>query len=130
MEMQIKIESNTKINAIYKGFSIKTDQSVAGGGENSAPAPFDLFLASIGTCAGFYIKSFCAQRNISTDGIKKKKKMHYNQAERRIGGIDIEVKLPQDFPAKYKNALLQAAGACAVKKHILNPPEFSIYATE
>ncbi len=128
--MQIKIESNTKINAIYKGFSIKTDQSVAGGGENSAPAPFDLFLASIGTCAGFYIKSFCAQRNISTDGIEIIQKMHYNQAERRIGGIDIEVKLPQDFPAKYKNALLQAAGACAVKKHILNPPEFSIYETE
>ncbi|MDD3878128.1 MAG: OsmC family protein [Bacteroidales bacterium] len=124
--MHIKFNGKSKISAEYKGFSIKTDQSERGGGEGSAPAPFDLFLASIGTCAGYYIKSFCDQRDIDIDGIEITQKMIYNQMEGRISGIDIEVKLPADFPEKYKNALISAANSCAVKKHILTPPEFKI----
>lgn len=127
MNMHIKFEGRSKINAEYKGFTIKTDQGVTGGGEGTAPAPFDLFLASIGTCAGYYIKMFCDQRDISTEGIEVVQKMHYNSEERRISGIDIEIKLPENFPGKYKNAMLNAAGACAVKRHILNPPEFNIF---
>jgi len=127
MDMHIKFEGKSKISAEYKGFSIKTDQGVMSGGEGTAPAPFDLFLASIGTCAGFYIKSFCDQRNINTEGIEIVQKMAYNQEERRIGAIDIEIKLPEDFPVKYKDALINAANLCAVKRHIHTPPEFSIY---
>jgi len=127
MEMYIKFGGRSKINAEFKGFTIKTDQSERGGGEGTAPPPFDLFLASIGTCAGFYAKSFCDQRGIDTDGIELVQKMIYNPMEGRISGIDIEIKLPADFPEKYKNALISSVNACAVKKHILNPPEFNVY---
>jgi ribosomal protein S12 methylthiotransferase accessory factor len=54
MDMVVNFPGGKKVDAIYKGFTINTDQPEKGGGEGTAPSPFDLFLSSIGTCAGFY----------------------------------------------------------------------------
>ena len=53
-EIKVAFSGGLRIDAEYRGFLIKTDQPVADGGEGSAPAPFDLFLASLATCAGYY----------------------------------------------------------------------------
>jgi len=126
MDIVIKLKGNTKVSAEYKGFSINTDQPVQAGGENTAPSPFDLFLASIGTCAGFYIQSFCNQRGLDADGISIVQKLNYNREEHRISSIEIEVKLPVGFPEKYRDALINSANACTVKKHLHQAPEINI----
>jgi ribosomal protein S12 methylthiotransferase accessory factor len=69
MEMTIRLAGGMRVSADFKGFAIATDQPQESGGEGSAPSPFDLFLASLGTCAGFYIQSFCQKRGIPTQGI-------------------------------------------------------------
>lgn len=127
MEMQIYFEGNKKVNASFNGNIIKTDQPIQGGGEGSAPAPFDLFLASIGTCAGIYVKGFCDQRGISTENIKIIQKMNFNSATRLIDKIDLEIQLPNDFPEKYKEAVISSANLCAVKRHMQQAPEFDVY---
>jgi len=128
MEFEIFFEDNKKVNARYKDRIIKTDQPVEDGGDNSAPAPFDLFLASIGTCTGIYVKSFCDSRNIPSDKIKIVQSTHYNKELRLIDKISINIKLPSDFPEKYKTALLNSANLCTVKKHLQNPPEVEVTA--
>lgn len=127
MDILITLDEGKKVTAHYKDFKIVTDQPFKSGGENTAPAPFDLFLASIGTCAGIYVKSFCDQRKIPTDNIRLIQKHEINSEKAMISKIIIEIQLPTDFPEKYKSALIKAADLCAVKKHINNPPEFEIY---
>ena len=129
MEMEIFFDGGKKVNARYNGNVIKTDQPVEGGGEGSAAAPFDLFLASIGTCAGIYVKGFCDQRGIPADGIRILQTMEYNHETRLIGKINLEIKLPTDFPEKYKDAIINVANLCAVKKHLKNPPDIDVAAT-
>lgn len=129
MDIEIRFDGNKKVTALYKGFEIKTDQPVKGGGDGSAPGPFDLFLASIATCAGFYVKSFCDQRDISADGIRITQSMKHNPETRMIDQIHIDIKLPANFPEKYKQAVILAAEQCAVKKHIANAPEFFLTAS-
>ena len=68
--MRISFPGGKKVDANYKGFTIKTDQPKQEGGDGSAPEPFSFFLSSIGTCAGLYVLSFCQERNISTNDIK------------------------------------------------------------
>ena len=125
-EMKIFFEGKKKVNAEFNGQIIGTDQPLQAGGEGTAPAPFTLFLASIGTCAGIYIKSFCDQRNIPTDGISISQKMNYNYKTRLIDRIEIRVNLPKDFPEKYKPAVINAANLCAVKEHLKNPPNVEV----
>lgn len=129
MDMQITFPGGKRVDAQYKGFDIKTDQPVAGGGEGSAPSPFDLFLASLGTCAGFYVMSFCQERNISTDDIHLVMRTERDPQKKMIGRVTIEIILPEEFPEKYLSAVRQAAGLCTVKRLIQDPPEFDIKTT-
>jgi putative redox protein len=126
MEMQIELGKKQIVISEYKGFETITDQPVKAGGENSAHSPFDLFLVSIGTCAGWYVKSFCQQRQLSEEGIRLVQKTNYNKEKGLIDKIEIEIHLPSDFPDKYRDAVIKAANSCTVKKHLADPPEFSV----
>jgi len=126
--MEIYLGKNQKVTARYKGFDIETDQPVKAGGDNEHPSPFDLFLVSIGTCAGLYVKSFCRQRKISDSDIKLRLEKQRNKKTGMIEKIDITVFLPPEFPEKYREAVIKAAKQCAVKKHIFEPPEFTLRA--
>lgn len=130
MDMEITFPGGKRVDAEYKGFTIKTDQPQYGGGDGSAPAPYDLFLVSIGTCAGIYVLGFCQQRGIPSDGIKLVMRTEYNNVERRISKIFIEIQVPPDFPEQYHAAVIRSAELCAVKKYLGNPPDFDIYTTE
>ncbi|MDZ7743699.1 MAG: hypothetical protein U5Q03_18680 [Bacteroidota bacterium] len=68
--MEIYFGGPRKVFADVNGFTIKTDQHPRGGGEGEFPEPFTLFLASLGTCAGIFVKGFCDQRGIDTSNIK------------------------------------------------------------
>jgi ribosomal protein S12 methylthiotransferase accessory factor len=107
-------------------FVIPTDQPVYSGGDGTAPTPFSLFLAAIGTCAGVYVLSFCQQRDIPTENIRIRQRMVTNPETHMTERITLDIMLPEDFPARYANALVKAASLCAVKKHLENPPEFEL----
>lgn len=128
MEMMIDFPGGAKVDAHFGGFTVKTDQPAMGGGEGSAPAPFEVFLSSIGTCAGIYVLSFCRQRNIPTDGIRIMQHMYRDSSTGLIGKIGLEIQTPADFPEKYLPSLIRSAELCAVKKHLEHPPEFEITA--
>jgi len=127
MDMEIIFPEGKKVNALYRGFTIKTDQSPDNGGEGSAPTPFDLFLASIGTCTGIYVLLFCQARHIPTEKIKLLLRTERDKKTRMINKITIEIQLPPEFPEKYREQVIRVAGKCSVKKHLENPPLFDIY---
>ncbi len=124
--MEIIFEGDKIVTALYNGHTIKTDQPLDNGGGNTAPAPFDLFMASIGTCAGIYVKSFCDRRNIPTDNIRIFQDVEYSNKTHLPANVTIDIKLPADFPEKYKDAVMNSADLCAVKRSIFDPPAFRI----
>jgi putative redox protein len=128
MKIQISFDGNKRVNANVNGHIVKTDQPVHSGGDNSAPAPYELFLASLGTCAGIYVKSFCDQRNISTDNISLEQIIEWDKIANKLGKITIQINLPADFPEKYKESVIKAAELCAVKKTITDPPAMVVIA--
>jgi ribosomal protein S12 methylthiotransferase accessory factor len=129
MDMLITFPGNKKVDSTYKGFTVHTDQPVSEGGENTAPEPFDLFLASIGTCAGIYVSSFCRERQVDTTDLRLILSFSHNATTGMVEQIDIQIKLPSDFPEKYKAAVIRTAEMCFVKKHLSAPPRFHIAAS-
>jgi putative redox protein len=128
-KIEIYFPGGKRVDADFDGFTVKTDQTPANEGEGSAPAPFDYFLTSIGTCVGIYVLSFCQTRDIPVDDVKIIQTIHRNQETRVLDEIGLEIKLPSDFPAKYRRALVHAAELCAVKKTMEAPPAFTITTT-
>ncbi|MBN2413287.1 OsmC family protein [candidate division KSB1 bacterium] len=122
MELKIKFPGASRVDAEYGNLNIVTNQ------DGTAPPPFALFLASIGTCAGIYVKNFCDQRGISAENIEIIQKMERDPVTRMISNITLDINLPEDFPVKYKEAVIRAADLCAVKKHLVSPPDIKVYA--
>lgn len=125
----VNFPGGVHVEASYKGYVIKTDQPAHAGGTASAPSPFDLFLASLATCSGYYVLAFCRERQIPTEKLSLSMKIEKNPETRMIEKISMEIALPPGFPEKYKNAVIKAADQCSVKAHIGRPPAFEIVAT-
>jgi ribosomal protein S12 methylthiotransferase accessory factor len=128
--MEITFDGGKVVTAHTHGHVIRTDQPLDNGGGNTAPAPYDLFLASIGTCAGIYIKGFCDNRNIPIEGIKIIQSCEWNQETGLPVNIKLDIKLPASFPEKYKASLIHVADLCKVKKTIADPPKFEIITSQ
>jgi putative redox protein len=122
MELIIDFPSGQKVDAHFGPFTVRTDQPPAA----SAPSPFDVFLSSIGTCAGIYVLGFCRQRGLPTDGIKIIERVTRDPTGEMVERIDLDIQLPTGFPEKYREAVIRSAQLCAVKKHLEHPPKFEI----
>jgi putative redox protein len=127
MEMVIDFPGGAKVDAHFGPYTVSTDQPPAGGGEGSAPTPFAVFLASIGTCAGIYVLGFCRQRGLPTDGIRIIQRMHSDPFSGMVSKVDLEIQVPESFPEKYRPSLVRSAELCAVKKHFERAPQFDIF---
>jgi putative redox protein len=126
MDMVVTFPGGVRVDAQFGPHTIRTDQPQRGGGEDSAPAPFSLFLASIATCAGIYVLGFCKQRELPTDGISLVQRIEIDPRTGLVGQIAIDIQVPPGFPEKYHEALIRAANQCAVKKHLEHPPAFEV----
>ena len=125
-DMDIVFPGGLRVEALHEGFHIATDQPASHGGGGTAPSPFDLFLASIGTCAGFYVLRFCQQRGLDTAGLSLTVTPHEDAKAKRVVRIQIDIALPVQFPERYREAIIRAVEQCTVKRHLMEPPRFEI----
>jgi ribosomal protein S12 methylthiotransferase accessory factor len=128
MELNIRFPGGLAVDAELDGHTVRTDQPEAAGGGGAAPSPFDLFLASIGTCAGYYALRFCQARGLATEDLTLRVQAERDPAVKRVTRVSIELQLPPDFPPRYREAIVRATDQCSVKKHLLDPPEIDVTA--
>lgn len=126
MEMVTRFPGGARVDTAFGPFTVRTDQPAYAGGEDSAPTPFNTFLASIGACAGTYVLAFCRQRGLATDGMELVQTMTVDRSSGLVATIAIEIHVPPGFPEKYREALVRAAEQCTVKKHLEAPPRFVV----
>ncbi len=120
--IDVTFPKGKQVNANIKGFDILADQPVRAGGDGEAPGPFDFFLSSIASCAGFYASSFCQSREIDTTGMSLELLRKVDPETRMVSDIQIKLNLPEGFPRKYSKAIIKAMDQCSVKKHLVQPP--------
>ncbi len=129
MEIAVSFPGGARVDAHFDSFAVATDQPVAFGGESSAPSPFELFLASLATCAGVYVQGFCKMRSIPSEGIRLVQKAERDPSTKMISKISLDIQLPETFPQQYVSAVIRAAESCLVKKHLEKPPAFEVGAS-
>jgi ribosomal protein S12 methylthiotransferase accessory factor len=119
--MRIIFPGGARVDAHFGPYVVRTDQP-APVGEGSAPPPFALFLASLGTCAGIYVLSFLQARGLPWQDVNILQRVHSNPQTGMVERVELRIHVPQGFPEKYLPALERAAEQCAVKKHFDRPP--------
>jgi putative redox protein len=125
-EMVVTLPGGKRVDAQIGRHVIRTDQPLEAGGEDGAPPPFHLFLASIGTCAGIYVAGFCQKRGLPTEGIRLVQRNTFEPETGALTRVEIDVVVPPSFPERYRDALVRVADQCAVKKAIQAQPAFDV----
>ncbi|MDP4282487.1 MAG: OsmC family protein [Bacteroidota bacterium] len=127
MPIEVNFDGGKKVNAKINEFTIKTDQNIRSGGEGTAPEPFSLFLASLATCAGVYVQTFCDSRGIPVNNITLDMDYNFNREIKMVDHFDITIHVPDNFPEKYESAVINAASLCAVKRHLSDKITYAIH---
>jgi len=125
--MEVTFPGGLEVDVKVRGHTVVTDQPLAAGGSDLAPSPYELFLASLAACAGYYVLRFCQERKISTAGLKVRLDSQPGETK-KLATVSIIIALPEGFPAQYREAVVKAAQSCAVKKAIEDPPAFEVKA--
>jgi len=124
-EILVTLPGGRRVDARVGAHLVRTDQPRDNGGEDAAPSPFELFLASIGTCAGIFVQGFCQKRGLPFEKIRILERPAY-AADGTLTGVDLDIQVPPDFPEKYHDALVRVADQCSVKKAIQVQPRFAV----
>jgi uncharacterized OsmC-like protein len=109
-----------------RGHEIRSDQPVADGGDDSAPTPTELFLASLAGCVTFYAERFLRRHELATDGLVVTCKYAWVANPTRIGEIDLTVEAP-GLPPERLEAFSRVVGHCTVHNTLRQPPEVRIH---
>lgn len=125
MTITISFPGGAAVDATIDGHTVRTDQPAPAGGD-TGPSPFDLFLASIGTCMGFYALRFCQERGLPTEGLGLTLEPERTEDRKRVATLRIALRLPHGFPEKYDQPIRRAVDHCAVKQALLEPPVFDL----
>ncbi len=124
-EIVVTLPGGRRVDAHLRGHVVHTDQPKDNGGEDTAPSPFELFLSSIGTCAGIFIQGFCAKRGVPFEGIRVVVRTR-DAEDGVLAAVDLDIEVPAGFPEKYREALVKVADQCSVKKAIAAKPSFAV----
>lgn len=124
--IEVKFTGGKRIEAKVGEFTLQTDQPAKYGGDASAPAPFELFLGSLATCAGIFAWNFCESRQLSTEGLALQMECIDDEQKKMIGQIKFHLSLPDGFPDRYRSGIVRAMELCAVKRHMQTAPDFTI----
>lgn len=130
MEIKVNYLDNLRQEAKFDDFTVIADQPIRYKGDGSAPGPFDYFLASSALCAAYFVKVYCAARDIPTDNIRLSQNNIVDPENRYKQTFKIQIELPADISEKDRQGILRSIDRCTVKKVIQTGPEFIIEEVE
>ena len=106
-------------------FELVSDEPVAHGGEDQGPTPYDLLLASLGSCTSMTVAMVARRRGWPLEGVRVRLKHDRIHAEDcadcetkkgMLDRIDREVELFGPLSEEQRLSLLDIAGKCPVAR--------------
>jgi putative redox protein len=125
-ELVVTLPRRRRVDVTVGAHVLHTDQPVTNGGDDTAPSPFEIFLASLGACAGIFVQGFCAARRIPYEDIRIFERPDYDDRG-ALRAVALEISLPGGFPEQYRDALVRAVEGCSVKRAIAMQPEITAH---
>jgi uncharacterized OsmC-like protein len=112
------------------GHTIRVDQPVRNGGDDTAPTPTELLVASLASCVAFYARRFLGRHGLSTDGLTVDAAYELADRPARVASMDLKLTVPPSTPEARLRALLAVATHCTVHNTLTEPPAIAITLSE
>jgi uncharacterized OsmC-like protein len=104
--------SGVKFAIQIRSHQILVDQTVNGGGADSAPTPLELLGAALGSCIAYYIHQFFHTRGLPADEIVVAVSHRSTSNPARIESFDVKLTLPAHVPPHFMPLLERVIDSC------------------
>ena len=105
-----------------RGHTITVDQPADVGGDDTAPTPTELFVASLASCVAFYARRYLARHDIPVNGLRVTGSYTAGGRPNRVSSITLRITAPAALPAERRDAFLAVASHCTVHNTLDDPP--------
>jgi putative redox protein len=125
--MDVRFVAGEAYEVMVRGHRVVVDQPADVGGQDSAPTPTELFVASLATCVAFYAGRFLTRHGYSREGLAVS--AGYEMASdrpARVSNVRLTVRVPACVPPQRWAALRAVASHCTVHNSLAAPPSVSI----
>jgi putative redox protein len=109
-----------------RGHRLRVDQPVEDGGDDTAPSPTELLVASLAACVGFYARRYLDRHSLPADGLRVEADYDVVAGPTRVGRVTLRLQVPHEVPEERWAALLAVASHCTVHNTLRGRPEVSI----
>ncbi len=120
--IETKYVGNMKVDVKIGGFTVHTDLPPEYKGDNTAPDPFTLFLASFAACSSVFALFYLDKHGLSRQGVRVAVEPQLTK-QGMAESAKVFVTIPQDFPQEHENGLKAMVEGCKVGKHLKIPHE-------
>jgi LmbE family N-acetylglucosaminyl deacetylase/uncharacterized OsmC-like protein len=124
--LRVEHRGGDKFDINVRGHTITVDQPVKDGGDDAAPTPTELFIASLASCVAFYARRYLARHNLPEEGLAVEATFEMGSKPARVSGIDVRLIVPGGVPVERRDALLAVAKHCTVHNTLATTPEVSV----
>jgi uncharacterized OsmC-like protein len=104
--------AGTRFAIQIRSHEIMVDQTLRGGGEDSAPTPIELLGAALGSCIAYYVNQFLRARSLPTQGLRVEVVQKKGVNPSRVEEFSVRVVLPDDVPDQYGEMIERVIHAC------------------
>jgi len=109
---------------------IASDQPVEDGGFDEAMTPPELLLASLGSCAGYYVAHYLKTRNLAPSGTRVRVSAEKAKNPARMDDFQIEVNVPAECTEQDRAGIEKAVHKCLIHNTLLHPPTIALKINE
>lgn len=125
MELRIRYIGGHKFEASARGHVIVSDQPLDNDGSDYGMTPPELFLASLGTCAGYYASEYLRARGLPDSDLEVRVAGFKGEHPPRFGSLRIEVFAP-DLNERHQHGIRRAVESCLIHNTLVDPPAVEI----
>jgi uncharacterized OsmC-like protein len=113
---------NLAFSASVRSHRVFTDQTVRGGGNDSAPTPLELLSAALASCVALHVFQFCEGKGFDAQDLAVEVKPLWRENPGRIARLDIVLHIPDTIPASYRDAIDEVVRGCPVYQTFAHAP--------
>jgi uncharacterized OsmC-like protein len=124
--LRVDHEVGDRFRIAVRQHTLSVDQPEADGGEDTAPTPTELFVASLASCVAFYARRFLSRHGLPVEGLSVTAEFGMASHPARVGEVNLQVQVPAELAPAQQSALLAVASHCTVHSTLLHPPDVRI----
>ena len=126
MEVSVEPLGSVQFEIRARSHVIVSDQPAENFGHDEGMTPPELFLASLGSCAGFYAAQYLRKHRLATQGTKVRVTADKVKDPARIDNFRIEVEVSGELSDAHRAGVEEAVHHCLIHNTLLHPPKIQI----